>query len=545
MNNRYTPVVVAALVLAPALLRAQVTGPSAAWQELRILDEQLAALERPDVRDFVPDLSRQAIDARAAALSELRGGLLRLHARISTERPAERVDYLIVWSRLNALDFEHRVTRPWSRDPIYHLDFFRRLPFSEVPVEESEVASFRRHLEAVPRIVAQAEASLDEAVGELAGQAIFHLESFDGVGQGEPYRDDPPEGTVGWFADLCVRLERAGSPDEAACRRAAEAVAGYRDWLTEHLPMLESSAGIGTDELARYLREVRLLPYSVDEARLLGEREFHRYRAAWEIVRNRNGSLPELELTTSREQHEARTREAERQIRALVRRQRILTFPDEIPEAFDTDTYWSPRALVDRHFWEELQFRNTFNNHIHASIPGHRFDGLLARSGANPIRKRSSDSTRAEGWATYLEEMFLLAGLTREVPRADELFYIALMKRASRIYAEVMMHAGRFSLDEANAFMIDNVPFMEEDLGRYDLEGYLRRPGSGSGYILGKIQLEQLLSEQSLALGSAFELGEFHDRVLSYGIVPLALIRYEMTGRSEHFDQLWERAGSH
>ena len=26
------------------------------------------------------------------------------------------------------------------------------------------------------------------------------------------------------------------------------------------------------------------------------------------------------------------------------------------------------------HFWEEIQFRNALNNHIHASIPGHRFD---------------------------------------------------------------------------------------------------------------------------------------------------------------------------
>ena len=82
------------------------------------------------------------------------------------------------------------------------------------------------------------------------------------------------------------------------------------------------------------------------------------------------------------------------------------------------------------------------------------------------------------------------------------------MKRASRIYAETRMHSGDMSLDEANRYMIDYVPYMEADLGRYDLEGYLRRPGSGSGYIIGKIQLEKLLSERALALGEAFDLGE-------------------------------------
>ena len=122
------------------------------------------------------------------------------------------------------------------------------------------------------------------------------------------------------------------------------------------------------------------------------------------------------------------------------------------------------------------------------------------------------------------------------------LFYAALMKRASRIYAEASMHAGDMSLDEANRYMIDFVPYMEEDLGRYDLEGYLRRPGSGSGYIIGKIQLEKLLSEQALSLGDDFVLGTFHDEVLSRGMIPLTLIRWEMTGADDEVRVLWEAA---
>ena len=99
-----------------------------------------------------------------------------------------------------------------------------------------------------------------------------------------------------------------------------------------------------------------------------------------------------------------------------------------------------------------------------------------------------------------------------------------------------------FSLDEANRYMIDYVPYMEQDLGRYDLEGYLRRPGSGSGYIIGKIQLEKLLSERALALGSDFDLGAFHDDVLSRGMIPLTLIRWEMTGADDEVARLWREA---
>jgi uncharacterized protein (DUF885 family) len=90
--------------------------------------------------------------------------------------------------------------------------------------------------------------------------------------------------------------------------------------------------------------------------------------------------------------------------------------------------------------------------------------------------------------------------------------------------------------------MIDLVPYMEEDLGRYDLEGYLRRPGSGSGYIIGKIQLEQMLSEQAMELGDDFDLGAFHDAVLSRGMIPLTLIRWEMTGADDEVRALWREA---
>jgi hypothetical protein len=408
-----------------------------------------------------------------------------------------------------------------------------------LPLVGEEAGRWRSKLTAVPAIFERAQGLLTESSGELADLAIFHLERFDGVGQGQPYRDQPPAGTIGWFADLCQRVGELQPEDLDACRRAKAAVTDYRHWLRANRKQMPSSAGIGIDELGRYLHDVRLLPYGVEEVIILGEREFHRFRASWEIVRNRNRKLPELELTGSREQHEQRTREGERRIRGLVAEQELLTIPDDVPENFETDVFWSPRAVDDRHFWEELQFRDTLNNHIHASIPGHRFDGMLSQRVENPIRRRYGDSTRAEGWATYIEEMLVLAGITDDRPRARELFYVALMKRASRIYAETMMHAGRFNLDDANRYMIDYVPFMEEDLGRYDLEGYLRRPGLGSGYILGKIQLEQLLSERSLQLGDDFDLGAFHDDLLSRGMIPLTLLRWEMTGYDDQVREHW------
>lgn len=546
------------LLLTAALLTTWGAGANAAapaatdagWDELVSIDEDLRALRSIERRDGVPALDEAALAARQQAVEDAQRRLAALDPQEWSV--AGKVDFLLVWARANGLAFEHRVTRPWARDPIFHLGLVRRVPYVELPFADGDGDSgktaddWRESLAAVPAILAQAETVLTEPLGELARLAIFHLENFDGVGQGQPYRDDPPEGTLGWYDDLCRRIAETasgdGDGDLKTCAAARDAVARYRDWLAAQLPEMTASAGIGIENLGWYFHNVRLLPHDVREITLLGEREFHRYRAAYEITRNRNRDLPELELTRSAEQHESRTRQAEREIRAAIERQKLLTIPPGTPETFDTDTFWSPRAATDRHFWEELQFRNAFNNHIHASFPGHRFDGRIARALEHPIRRGYGDSSRAEGWATYLEEMFLLAGLTREVPRADELFYVALMKRAGRIYAETAMHAGTLSLEEANRYLIDYVPYMEPDLGRYDLEVYLRRPGLGSGYILGKIQLEKLLAERALALGADFDLGAFHDEILGRGMIPLTLVRWELTGADDEVREIWKRA---
>ena len=60
--------------------------------------------------------------------------------------------------------------------------------------------------------------------------------------------------------------------------------------------------------------------------------------------------------------------------------------------------------------------------------------------------------------------------------------------------------------------------------------------------MIGKIQLEKMLSEQALELGDDFNLGAFHDEVLSRGMIPFTLIRWEMTGADDEVQALWERA---
>ena len=471
-----------------------------------------------------------------ADLNSLRGQLERIDPS-AWSRP-ERVDYLLVRARLEDQAFRARVMRPLERDPLVYVDRIRRIPYTETPV--ADVAAFRQQLRSVSETLDEARASLTSPSRELGALAVRHLDVHDGVGQGEPVRNPQPAGVLGWYRDLSRRVSESQpelSDDVAA---ALDAVVDFRRWLERELPNMTEPAWIGLEDYAWYLRHVRLMPYDVDDVRRIGERELARSLTFLKIEENRNRALPELEPATSKDQLDRMVREAERLTRAIIAQQELLTIPPDTPDAFETDVFFTRRPGGKRHFWEELSYRDALNNHIHASIPGHRFDGFLQRKVDNPIRRAHRDGARAEGWGFYIEEMLLQAGLLDELPRARELFYIAQLARAVRIPAELAMQTGEMSLDEAVDYMVELVPYMEDDLARYDLQIYLRRPAYGMNYTIGMAQLEELIAAEALRLGEAFDLGAFHDAFLSKGMIPISLIGWEMSGDDEAYAWLWE-----
>jgi uncharacterized protein (DUF885 family) len=58
---------------------------------------------------------------------------------------------------------------------------------------------------------------------------------------------------------------------------------------------------------------------------------------------------------------------------------------------------------------------------------------------------------------------------------------------------------------------------------------------------MGRVQLEQLLTDRAQQLGDRFDLGSFHDQFLSFGLIPISMIRWEMTGKDDQAQRLWER----
>ena len=507
------------------------------YQALIKMYQEFLEFRKPEVIAGVPNYSQTAIRAKEKGLDTFRQRLLEISPDEWTV--SEKMDFLLVRAKFNDLDFQLRVTRPWGRDPGTYVDMIARIPYTNTPLSETAQENFKNRLITVPKILKQAKINLTDASKTLAEITVKRLEQSDGVNQGEPRRKVPPEGVIGWYQDLMERLSKHHPELLADAKEALLSVESFCDWLKNNRNKMMSPVSIGLDNYNWYLKNVRLIPYTVADVLRLADVELYRTLTFLKIEQHKNRSLPELKPAATAEEHERRVREAETLIRSFIVKHDLLTIPEYMPPQFETDAFWIVRPEGKRHFWEEITYRDPLNNHIHASIPGHRFDDLIQRRNQHPIRGRYGDGGRAEGWTFYLEEMFLQAGLLDERPRTRELFYIAQLKRVLRVPVEIKMQTGEYTHKQAVQFLMDEVPFMGENLARYDLQIYLRRPAYGMTYLTGKMQFEKLLSDRARQLGSDFDLGKFHDEFMAAGSIPLSLIRWEMTGQDDEVKKLW------
>ena len=165
---------------------------------------------------------------------------------------------------------------------------------------------------------------------------------------------------------------------------------------------------------------------------------------------------------------------------------------------------------------------------------------MQAARDTSPIRGQQRlffvNGLRNEGWAFYLEEFLIQSGMLEDRPKAREIDYILGAKRAARILPELKMQANEWTWQQANASLVSRTPkWMKpgDAVAQFDIELYLRQPGYGIGYYMGKVELEKLLADVAMQQGERFDMKAFHDRFRAAGSIPISLIRWEMTGKDD------------
>ena len=530
--TRPLPAFAAALLLA-APAAAQPPG----YDDLLTLFEEWRVFQRPRFAEGVPDYSATAM---ATQHGELAAWRTRLEAIDRSQWPVgERIDWHLLRAEMNGLDFDHRVLRPWERMPSFYailVEDQSDTPLKEGPVIAGAIELWRwsfpldaEALETVRTGLAAAPALLAAARENLTGDArdLWRVGIRSARGQ------------VAALERLDAALAEHHPDLVPEARAARDAAASFADWLEERLPEKTGPSGVGVESYDWSLRNVHLVPMTWEDELRLMERELARARAHLALEEHRNRALPPLEPAATPAEWDRRAGQAVARFLAFLDERQVMTMADWMEPALRERVagYLPPE---ERHFFAQVDLREPLVMRCHQV---HWFDtARLAREPhPSPIRRvpllYNIWDSRAEGLATAMEEMMTSAGLLDDTPHGRELTYIMIAQRAARAIAGLRMHANEWSLDEAIRFAAEQTPrgWLRPDgaLVWFEQQLYLEQPGYGSSYLTGKALIESLLAERSQQLGSDFTLRRFFDELYASGVIPVSLIRWEMTGERD------------
>jgi hypothetical protein len=181
----------------------------------------------------------------------------------------------------------------------------------------------------------------------------------------------------------------------------------------------------------------------------------------------------------------------------------------DMNEDFDRDRIWSTAA--------------------HEAMPGHFFQLSIARRHPDFVRRIQYSDVFQEGWAYYGEEMFVRLGLYGD--DLDPRLFTARWERVrgARAIVDVKLACGEWGFQQAVDFFVGESGFTRE-ASEAAVSSIALGPGNVISYTVGRLQLETLLGKYMERMGDRGSLHDFHDRLLSYGSVPFAVVGPELLG---------------
>lgn len=476
-----------------------------------------------------------------------------------------RLDYQVLVSHAQAQLLELETVRMWQRDP----NVYNRLAAASIdnilkrnyaPIEQRLDAVLARERE-ITRLLNEARANLDNPPRIYTEMAIAQT-----------------RGSIDYFSRVVPQMiERAGGGRLSAARRAEietsnenviAALSSFADWLERDLlPRSAGNFALGAENYRRKLLYEEMVETPLAQLLASGERELRRTQEqmrilAEEIAPGRGIAYALGQLASDHPQANGLVGDARAElnrIRAFVRTQNILTPPvsenlivAETPEyarslsfasmdspgpfervATEAYYYLTPpeRDWTARQREEHLSHYNRYSlpiTSIHEVYPGHYYQLLKLQQQPSRVRKTFGSASFVEGWAHYCEQMMLDEGFGGNNPRFRLAQLNAALLRLCRYVVGLRLHTQGMRYEEAVDF------FMREGYQeRVNAEREARRGTADPTYLvytLGKMEILRLREEWRAFRGQAFNLGEFHDRLLSYGMPPVKLIRQAMLG---------------
>jgi uncharacterized protein (DUF885 family) len=277
--------------------------------------------------------------------------------------------------------------------------------------------------------------------------------------------------------------------------------------------MGEVMRGVGhTGTLAQFIAKLRSDPqfYPTTPDELL-------QRAAW-ISKRMDGQLPSLFRTLPRQPYGVEAVPAH--IAPKYTAGRYIEAP---PGSTESGKYWVNTYDLPSRTLYTLEALT-----LHEAVPGHHLQIALSRelTGLPEFRRNTYISAFGEGWGLYAERLGMEAGFYTD-PYSDFGRLTYEMWRACRLVIDTGLHTKGWSRQQAMDYMAARTALSLHEI-RTETDRYISWPGQALAYKLGELTIRRLRAEAEDALGSRFDIREFHDVVLRNGSVPLPVLEAEV-----------------
>lgn len=375
-------------------------------------------------------------------------------------------------------------------------------------------------------------------------------------------RDDVPAAFKG-VTDPKARAALAQSTPKAVA-----ASQHFKDWLKAHRTTAHGSFVLGTDNFRRLLA-ADMIDLPPEDILAAGRAQLAKDRAAFLAVsrtvdpKTPAHALDDIERDHPDGAHLTSTAAGQlAYLQGFIADHKIVDLPArDLPKVEDTPPFqraiifgemdWpgpfetvatqayyyitppdtsKPRAEQDAY----LSYFNRsllLNFSVHEALPGHFTQYLFRR--AHPewsiVRKTAQSYTATEGWAHYSEQMMVDEGLKGGDPKLHLAQLQDALLRDCRLVASVEMHTHGMPLADATKLMADQC-FQPPQVAYKEARRGTSDPGYFS-YTLGKLMILKLRQDMQAKEGAHFSLARFHDCFLGSGLIPLKVIRREMTGQ--------------
>ena len=507
----------------------------ATWAGLHQYDAEL-----PDVTADGFAQLRATLSAHIARLEDFTPGDL---------TPDERLDHRLLTAMLQVELRERTELQPERHDPSIYPTIaadgvYSILARAYAPLPQ-RLPSVVARLQKVPGVFAAAKQNLERSPRIWTEIAI-----------------DETQGTLEFYEESVAPLLADHADGRAALAAAMDAVRDYEQFLKErHAQRDGMPFAVGRDFFDYKLRHEHFLSYTADTLIEFGEEAIRltelRLRevaalidpaSTWDalvdMLRNDTPSETSLLDEYRRSLDKARSFVVDRKLATMPPGESLLIVetPLFVRPTIPYAAYMAPGMFdarqeglyyvtpLDAHASaqsrrEQLLGHNRYGmllTNVHEGYPGHHLQLVHANRAPSLVRRYNDSSVFCEGWALYCEQMVLDEGMSTD-PRIRLFQLKDQLWRACRVVIDAKLHTGGLTVDQA-VDMLVGVAKLERFNAVGEVRRYTQSPTQPMSYLVGKQQILDLRDRERRRLGKDFDLRAFHDRLLSYGSIPVALI---------------------